>query len=68
MTHLSLTGDTKIINAERIFMRQFKNQLELQRALSGDKLLALFGDTLLRHVLVKECVRRQATRRQCHNL
>lgn len=61
------TQDNKVLNAERILGYQFNNPLELRRALSGDKLLALFGDSLLRHVLIKEGLRRNVNPRLVHS-
>jgi ribonuclease-3 len=62
MSDRTSTQETKIINAEHIFGYQFNNLLELRKALSGDKLLALLGDSLLRHILIKEGLHRNATR------
>lgn len=70
MFHPTSLEDGKLVKAERIISYQFTNRLGLRRALQladdihqdGNKPLALLGDTVIKLVLVKEGLRRQATR------
>jgi ribonuclease-3 len=70
MFHPTSLEDGKLAKAEKIISYQFTNPLELRRALQladsihqdGNKDLALLGDTVIKLILVKEGLRRHATR------
>lgn len=67
---MSCLEDTKILNAEDVIAFRFTDRLQLRQALhladsvhqDGNKCLALLGDTVIKLVLVKEGLRRHATR------
>ncbi|CAI7625838.1 unnamed protein product [Penicillium pancosmium] len=69
-------GDGNLAKAEEIISYRFKDRLELRRALQladsihqdGNKDLALLGDTVIKLILVKEGLRRHATRGQINNV
>lgn len=62
--------DGKVLDAENIITYRFTDRLQLRQALrladsihqDGNKYLALLGDTVIKLVLVKEGLRRRATR------
>lgn len=62
--------DGKVLDAENIIGYQFTDRLQLRQALhladsihqDGNKYPALLGDTVIELVLVKEGLRRHATR------
>ena len=70
MFHPHFLKDRKLAKAERIISYQFTNPLALREALQladssnqiGNKDLALLGDTVIKLILVKEGLRRRATR------
>lgn len=70
MSYLTLPEDEKILTTENIIMFRFTDRLQLRQALhladsihqDGNKYLALLGDTVIKLVLVKEGLRRHATR------
>lgn len=70
MFNSSPIGDGNLAKAEEIISYRFKDRLGLQRALqladsihqNGNKDLALLGDTVIKLILVKEGLRRHATR------
>ena len=70
MFHPNNVEDEKVVNAENIISYRFTDQLQLRQALQladsthqdGNKYLALLGDTVIKLVLVKEGLRRHATR------
>jgi ribonuclease-3 len=76
MFHPTSLEDGKLAKAEKIISYQFTNPLELRRALQladsihqdGNKDLALLGDTVIKLILVKEGLRRHATRGQINNV
>jgi hypothetical protein len=70
MFHPNNVEDEKVVNAENIISYRFTDRLRLRQALQladsthqdGNKYLALLGDTVIKLVLVKEGLRRHATR------
>lgn len=70
MFHPNIVEDEKLVNAENIISYRFTDRLQLRQALQladsthldGNKYLALVGDTVIKMVLVKEGLRRHATR------
>ncbi|CRG92727.1 hypothetical protein PISL3812_09793 [Talaromyces islandicus] len=76
MFHFTSLEDGKLAKAEGIICYRFKNRLGLRQALqladgihqNGNKDLALLGDTVIKLVLVKEGLRRHATRGQINNV
>ncbi|KAJ5533356.1 RNAse III [Penicillium frequentans] len=76
MFHPISFEDEKLAKAEEIICYQFTNQLGLREALqladsihqNGNKDLALLGDTVIELILVKEGLRRHATRGQINNV
>lgn len=70
MFHPNFHDDEKLVNAENIISYRFTHQLLLRQALQladsihpdGNKYLALLGDTVIKLILVKEGLRRNATR------
>ncbi|PLB54759.1 RNAse III [Aspergillus steynii IBT 23096] len=76
MFHPTSLEDGKLAKAEEIISYRFANRLGLRRALqladsihqNGNKDLALLGDTVIRLILVKEGLRRDATRGQINNV
>lgn len=70
MFHPTSFEDEKLAKAEEIICYQFTNRLGLRQALqladsihqNGNKDLALLGDTVIELILIKEGLRRHATR------
>ncbi|OQE16688.1 hypothetical protein PENSTE_c023G06843 [Penicillium steckii] len=75
MSNSTSLGDGNLAKAEEIISYRFKDRLGLRRALqladsihqNGNKDLALLGDTVIKLILVKEGLRRHATRGQINN-
>ena len=70
MFHPTSLEDGKLATAEETISYRFTDRLELRRALqladsihrNGNKDLALLGDIVIKLILVKEGLRRRATR------